>query len=110
MKAWGGEQREEEEKEEKEGEGGDAPSSTPVTGKPQASGGNVGRRVLWDQGSSGRGRATRWTEPLSGCSDELSTWPRQLGTALCCGQDPGRPLGAAGLEPGVCRRCTHGSV
>ena len=52
MKAWGREQREEEEEE--EGEGGDAPSSTPVTGKPQASGGDVGRRVLWDQGSSGR--------------------------------------------------------
>ena len=45
------------------------------------------------------GGATRWTEPLSGCSDELSTWPGQPGMALCCGQDPGRPLGAAGLEP-----------
>lgn len=81
------------------GEGGDAPSSTAVRGKPQASGGDVGRRVLWAQGSSCWGRATRWKEHRAGCSDELSTWPGQRGRALCYGQDPGRPLGAAGPEP-----------
>lgn len=52
--------------------------------------GAVGSGHLWP------GRATRWKEPLSGCSGELSTGPWQPGRALCCGRDPGRPLAQRG--------------
>lgn len=99
MKAWGGEQREEEEEEQEEGEGGDAPSSTPVTGKPQASGGDVGRRVLWDQGSSGPAEPPAGRSPYRAVRMSSARGPGSRARALCCGQDPGRPLGAAGLEP-----------